>query len=113
VGSSRSIAPQQNPMYQLSIRPEAQADLDDAVQWYEDHAPGKADELITEVKVKLQALSVTPEIHMVLRFGVRRSNLNKFPYSLVYRVNKAAMLVEVLAFVHFRQSNTHWISRIN
>jgi plasmid stabilization system protein ParE len=100
-------------MYKLIIRPEAQADLDEAVQWYEDHAPGKSEELILEVREKLQRLVVTPEMHMLLRFGVRRSNLKRFPYSLVYRTNKETMLVEILAFVHFRQSNTHWITRIN
>ncbi len=99
-------------MYQLIIRPEAQEDMDHATQYYENRVPGKGAELIDEVKGKLKGLQSTPEMHQQLEFGVRRSNLKRFPYSLVYLVNNDLELVEILAFVHFRQSNTHWLTRI-
>ncbi len=63
----------------LSIRPEAEADMTEAFEWYEERQSALGYEFLAEVHVALRAIAENPLHHQVLYKNVRRILPRKFP----------------------------------
>jgi plasmid stabilization system protein ParE len=93
----------------LIIKPEAEADLDDAKDWYERQRPGLGDAFLLAIEEALNRIRQTPEMHAVLKKNVRRSLLPRFPYGIFYRVEKEQIVV--LGVFHNRRDPRRWQER--
>lgn len=66
------------------VRPEAEADIDEAYAWYEEHALGLGDRFLEAVAEALAAIRETPQrfprVHEEPDLAVRRALLDGFPY---------------------------------
>jgi plasmid stabilization system protein ParE len=93
----------------LIIRPAAEADLADAKDWYDGRREGLGDEFLLCVEEALGRLTRAPEAHAVLKKGVRRALVRRFPYGIFYRVE--ADHIAVLAVFHNRRDPRHWQAR--
>lgn len=67
------------------LEPAAEADLADAVAWYDDHAPGFASSLLDAVEDTFTAIERAPEQFHPERGDVRKALVPRFPY-IVYFV---------------------------
>ncbi len=62
----------------------AQAELDEAITWYAQQAPGLGDAFLIEALKALQLIENFPQAWHPLTADIRRCRLRRFPYSVVY-----------------------------
>ncbi len=94
----------------LLIRPEAQADVEEAALWYEAQRPGLGDTFSTSVSDLIQRLAVTPLQFPLAIPPVRRGFLDRFPYGVYYLVEEDAVVI--VAVVHQRRDPEVWKRRL-
>ena len=99
---------------QIRTEPEASAELDDAVLWYEQQRIGLGGEFLEAIDGALhfiarwpQAGASVPDVPPDL--PVRRVPVPRFPYHIGYVDSPDA--IRVLAFSHDRRSPGYWHSR--
>jgi plasmid stabilization system protein ParE len=93
----------------MIIRPEAEADLVNARDWYERQRAGLGAEFFLCVEEMLERISRTPEMYRVVHHDVRRALTRRFPYAVYYRI--AGNDVVVLGIMHTRRDPREWQSR--
>ena len=60
----------------------AEQELDDAYEWYEDQMPGLGQEFLAEIDEAVHRITTWPGAHAVLKGGLRRCLVRRFPYDL-------------------------------
>lgn len=94
---------------------EAQAELDDATEWYDNQRAGLGDELLLAVDDALVIIAESPESwprwpDAPARIPpIRKFVLARFPYAIAYQVH--ADFICVLGIVHGRRMPLYWIGR--
>jgi plasmid stabilization system protein ParE len=93
----------------LVLRPQAEAELLDARDWYEDQLPGLGGMFAAEVDrafgTVLQAPLACPRVHG----EIRRALVRRFPYAIYFRAMPDEIVV--LAVIHGRRHARHWQPR--
>jgi toxin ParE1/3/4 len=79
--------------WRIIIRPNAEADLQDARSWYESQRTGLGDELLVEVRNAMRLLEEQPERRPIYYNGFRRLITRRFPYKIFYRVKGDCVIV--------------------
>lgn len=64
---------------ELIIAPEAQQDVDEAYNWYEDRRPGLGKEFLGCADACIQAISRIPDLHAKVHGDYRRALVRRFP----------------------------------
>ena len=96
-------------MTELLLRPAAAADLEEAAIWYEGQRPGLGEEFLEAAEAAVKRILASPKGHTVLYKDRRRALLERFPYSLVYRlINDQVVIIGV---VHAKRSPSVWRRR--
>jgi plasmid stabilization system protein ParE len=90
----------------LRLRPEAEADLQEASRWYESQRIGLGDEFLLEVEQGLTRIQETPRLYTEIHGNVRRSLLRRFPYGIFYIVVEDTVVV--LAILHQARNPDRW-----
>ena len=91
------------------IRPEAEHDLADARDWYDEQRNGLGHEFLATVDQTLIAISMMPLLYAVEYKSVRRVCMQRFPYVVYYRV--IGDVVEILGVLHGNRNPAVWKSR--
>lgn len=91
------------------FHPEAQAEYDDAIAWYQSRSPQAASRFETEVERILSLVGATPEMFPSYDDDHRFAVLRRFPYSVVYQVQPDR--VYVVAVAHSSRSAGYWQGR--
>jgi plasmid stabilization system protein ParE len=91
------------------FHPEAELELAEAAQWYEERKPGSGSDFIASVRVKVDEIRQKPERWPDVR-GVRRALVNRFPYAIVYR-EVLDDSIEIVAIAHLRRRPKYWALR--
>ncbi|HEY8504701.1 MAG TPA: type II toxin-antitoxin system RelE/ParE family toxin [Gemmataceae bacterium] len=94
----------------MIIRPEAEADLAGAKQWYEGQKEGLGAEFLLRVEEVFERIARTPEVHSAVYHDVRRALTRRFPYAVYYRIEGSDVIV--LAVFHTSRDPRHWQSRV-
>jgi plasmid stabilization system protein ParE len=68
----------------LRLIPEAQADILEAAQWYENREPGLGRSFVEDVQASLQRVSDGPERFPVTYRNFRRAIIRRFPYAIYF-----------------------------
>lgn len=92
------------------IRPEAEADLASAQEWYSEQRPGLGDAFLLCVEEAFDRILRFPRLYAIVYKRVRVVVLRRFPYLICYRITRAT--VEILAVPHARQRPARWKRRI-
>ncbi len=77
---------------------------------YEGQASGLGDQFLDEVENALEFVVSYPEAAPVLRGRVRRKNLRKFPYGLLYSTHGDTLLI--VAVMHQHRRPGYWLGRL-
>jgi len=88
--------------YKVIIRPEAEDDLEIAFAWYENKRKGLGYEFLLQVDAGMRFLSRNPEIHSLEYKGTRKHLIKRFPYKIIYLIEKHRLIV--LAITHGKRS---------
>jgi plasmid stabilization system protein ParE len=95
--------------FEVTFRPEAEADLEDAAVWYESQRTGLGHSFLDEVESLTRTLAEQPLAFPLLYRNTRRALLRRFPFALFYRVMEQRVLV--LAVLHGSRHPRLWKSR--
>jgi plasmid stabilization system protein ParE len=88
----------------------AQAELNNAIQYYETRVPGLGAEFLVEVRGAVSRVCEFPELGPLMWGTRRRVLIRRFPYGLVYRILESGA-IRVLAVMHLRQRPNYWRGR--
>ncbi len=95
--------------HSVLIRPEAQADLDEAYHWYEQQREGLGSDFLLCVEEALEKIRRTPELYPMVHKELRRMLIRRFPYGLFYLVEEKTIVI--VAVFHARRDPKQWPSR--
>ena len=88
----------------------AQREVDDAVEWYNQQAPGLGREFLDELDRAVRRAATFPMVGAEIEPGVRRCLIARFPYGLLYGLDGETLVV--LAVAHLHREPRYWAGRI-
>lgn len=96
-------------MIPASFLPEAEAELWEAVEYYESKSGGLGLDLASEVRASVDGIRAFPEKCPLREDGTRRCLLHRFPYLVVYVY--LPRHVWVIAVAHCKRRPGYWRER--
>ena len=98
------------------VHPEAVAEFDAAVRWYEAQEPGIGLALINRAQQARQDIADWPEAAQPFSTAddgtvIRSKAVRGYPYRIVYTVEPDAILL--LAYAHERREPGYWLHRLD
>lgn len=97
-------------MTPVTILPEAEAELWEAVAFYEQRGPGLGKDFACAIKAAIEMVQRFPERGMLRKDETRRVLIHRFPYLLVYTCQHQR--IWVVAFAHCRRKPNYWTPRV-
>ena len=94
----------------LIIRPEAEAEMTEAFDWYEDRSSGLGSEFLLCLDAVFNSILRTPQQFPQVHRIVRRALTRRFPYE-VFFVEDGERVV-VLSVFHAKRNPKRWQERI-
>ena len=91
------------------LRRAAQAEFDDAADWYEAKRAGQGAAFTAAVRQVLVDLRAWPEAHPVVSGDIREALVSRYPYAIYYRSEPNQ--ITVLAIFHTARDPAVWQSR--
>lgn len=86
----------------IIVQPEAEADLAEALAWYEARREGLGGEFVEAVSQAFSRIADQPRRYAVVHRDVRRVLLRRFPYVVLYIVRDERVFV--LGVLHQRRN---------
>lgn len=93
-------------MIQVQFHSEAQAELGEAVEFYESRVAGLGMALAAEVHRTLGFIELSPTVGAPLGEKLRKLVVKRFPYSVIYR--REERFIYVMAIAHDRRRPGYW-----
>jgi plasmid stabilization system protein ParE len=93
----------------ISLRPEAEAELAEAIDWYETRGTGLGAEFLRAVEAAVANVARNPLAYPVIENEIRRAPVRRFPYSLMYSANQDEIVI--VACFHGRRDPKLWKAR--
>jgi plasmid stabilization system protein ParE len=94
----------------LVLRDEAQAEFDEAFDYYEGQQTGLGVDFVARVQQVFDRISANPQLHGVVFADIRKAVVTRFPYCVFYRAEAAR--VEVIAVFHSKRDPSMWQGRV-
>ncbi|WP_345738302.1 type II toxin-antitoxin system RelE/ParE family toxin [Prosthecobacter algae] len=91
--------------------PEAEADLDEAAEFYEIQEPGLGDEVFDFLSARIDDLVTTGGLHSFSRGAHRAVVLGRFPYFTIHYRNDPSTIT-VLAVLDQRRDPEHNLNKL-
>jgi toxin ParE1/3/4 len=96
-------------MTPVSVRPKAEAESQEAAQWYEERSSGLGIAFLKIVEQALAEISENPFRFPVIHRDIRRALLKRFPYGVFFRVRPDQ--IKVIAIMHLSRNPARWQAR--
>jgi plasmid stabilization system protein ParE len=91
------------------LRDEAQAEFDEAFDWYDAQRIGLGPEFADEIQRVFDRIATLPLMHQVVFADIRKAVVRRFPYCVYYRPHPDR--VEVIAVFHSSRDPSIWQGR--
>ena len=96
---------------QILVRPEAEAEVQQAFNWYQEQSEGLGLEFLRAIDACLSGITRNPFAYTVAKVpNVRRALIRRFPYSLFYLVDEDAIVV--IAVFNVKRQPIDWLRRV-
>ena len=96
---------------QILVRPEAEVEVQQAFDWYEEQSEGLGLEFLRAIEACLAGVTRNPFAYTVVKVpNVRRAVVRRFPYALFYLVADEAIVV--IAVFNVKRRPIDWLRRI-
>lgn len=96
-------------MTSVSFLDEAEAELWDAVEFYESRCPGLGWDFAKEIRESIHLLQQFPDRWPVREDGTRRYLLHRFPYLVIYLYHEDHLWITAIA--HCKRRPGYWSDR--
>jgi plasmid stabilization system protein ParE len=94
------------------VSPDAEADLDEAVAWYDGQRKGLGKQFARAVRATLAQVAKAPEAHAKVYGDARRARVTGFQSYVAFYVVGPAQ-VDVIAVFHTSRNPRIWQSRVD
>jgi len=94
---------------EIIVRREAQLEVQEAFQFYQDKSKGLGFEFMRSLDAALQSIKRNPFAYQITYKETRRVLLRKFPYALFYIAEENRIIV--IACFHQKRSEIDWLRR--
>ena len=94
----------------LIILPEAELDIIEAYEWYEEQQPGLGDEFLQCVDACFKSIQRHPRAYQIVYKDYRRALVRRFPYAAFYEYVDG--IVTVYSVFHSSQNPKKWRKRL-
>ncbi|MBL7078028.1 MAG: type II toxin-antitoxin system RelE/ParE family toxin [Kiritimatiellae bacterium] len=94
----------------LIVRPEAEAELTEAFDWYEDRVSGLGSDFLLCVDAVLNAILRNPQHYPRVHRIVRRALTRRFPYEVFFVEDDERIVV--LSIFHAKRNPKRWQERV-
>ncbi|MES9972184.1 MAG: type II toxin-antitoxin system RelE/ParE family toxin [Candidatus Thiodiazotropha sp.] len=95
--------------YTLTIRKDAEFDIDEQFNYYEVKREGLGHDFLLCIEEALGKLQRNPLVYRKIHKGLRRIPIRRFPYRIFYFVKNNYVIVT--AVFHARKDPTSWNNR--
>ena len=96
---------------QILIRPEAEMEVQQAFDWYQERSEGLGLEFLGAIEACLSGVMRNPFAYTVAKVpNVRRALVRRFPYALFYLVDDDAIVV--IAVFNVKRQPIDWLRRV-
>jgi len=93
------------------FHPEAQTELEQAIEYYESCQVGLGTEFLEEVYATIQRIIAFPEAWTRLSKNSRRCLTNRFPYGVIYQILDEDC-IRIVAVMELHKKPSYWQNRI-
>ncbi|MBN2580215.1 MAG: type II toxin-antitoxin system RelE/ParE family toxin [Pirellulales bacterium] len=94
----------------LGYHSEAEAELIQAADWYEQQRPGLGDEFLDEIDSALLRICQAPESFGFIYADVRCHLVHRFPFGILYVLEPKDIVV--VAVMHLHRDPDYWKHRV-
>jgi toxin ParE1/3/4 len=91
------------------FHPLAESELLDAAKYYEARSTGLGHSFLAAVRHAIEQIQAFPESAPVVRRGLRRKALRRFPHSLIYGAELGE--IKIMAVMHLKRRPYYWKGR--
>lgn len=88
----------------------AQAELDEAFNWYEAQQTSLGIQFLTEFDAAIRRISAYPKSYALLSIDVRRCLTKRFPYGVLYGTD--ADTIVIVAIAHLHRKPNYWLTQL-
>lgn len=96
--------------YRLEFHPEAEAEFDEAIVWYQEQRDGLEQEFFDDYLVLESRLEANPDQFPAVLENIRRANFHRFPYSLFFEIEQDSIFI--YAVFHQSRNPEEWQKRM-
>lgn len=93
----------------VHLRPEAEADIEEAAAWYEKQREGLGVEFLDEILSIFETISCNPNMYPVVYRHAHRAVIHRFPFGIYYRIE--GKMIVVVAVMHGSRHPKRWQKR--
>jgi plasmid stabilization system protein ParE len=93
-----------------SFHPEAEAEFNQAIVYYEDCAEGLGYDFAVEVYSAIERIVAYPEAWATLEGEIRRCQTRRFPFGVLYSVEPQEIFI--VAVMHLHRDPNYWKHRL-
>lgn len=93
----------------FAFHPEAEEELNKAIEYYEDIEPGLGYDFAVEVYSAIQRSVAFPKAWSVLEGEIRRSLVRRFPYGILYSEEQEGLFI--VAVMNLHRDPDYWKHR--
>jgi plasmid stabilization system protein ParE len=93
----------------LIVRPEAEIEMTEAFDWYEDRVPGLGSEFLLCIDAVFCAIQRTPQQYPRVHKTARRALSRRFPYEIIFVEDNERIVV--LSVFHAKRNPKRWRER--
>jgi plasmid stabilization system protein ParE len=97
-------------MSRIEIRPQAETEIAEAANWYEQHSPGLGVTFVQTIANALSLITEQPSAFTPIGRGARRFVLRRFPYAIIYRQEGGTVVV--YSCFHGHRNPRRWRERL-
>ena len=97
-------------MNRIEIRPQAEQEIADAADWYEQRSPGLGAAFIHAVDTALTTISEQPLAFSPVGRGARKFVIHRYPFAIIYRATGGSIVV--YSCFHGRRNPRRWRERL-
>ncbi len=94
----------------IIIRPEAEAEMTESYDWYENRVPGLGSDFLLSVDAIFHAIARTPQRYPVVHKNIHRALTRRFPFEVFFLEEETRVVV--LAVFHAKRNPKNWQERV-
>ena len=94
-----------------AFHPEAREEFLAAIDLYNQTEPGLGLDFASEINAAVELIEAFPNAWTLVDFEIHRCLVRRFPYALLYAVEKD--MVMIYAVMHVHRDPDYWKSRLN